>query len=161
RLIVTNGEVVYLNWGARQRPQFPPVESSRIIRVSDKELALALNDKGSNIHILHKWTASTPHRSSAVEKAKQINLSIVKFDGLPLAVVITMLHDESVKRDSARKGVTISLGPDEKQLADAEINLDLRDLTLAETLERVADSVGLEMQGTDMEILLVRKKGKL
>jgi len=159
-LAVTNGEAVYKNWGARRRPQYSTVESSRIIRVSDKELALALDDKGSNIHILHKWTGSDPHQSEALEKAKKITLSTVKFEGLPLSVVITMLHDESVKRDAARKGVTISLGPDAKQLADAEINLDIRAVTLAKTLESVADSVGLEMQATATELLLVRKKGK-
>lgn len=160
RLVVTNGEVVFLNWGSRQRPQFPSVDSSRIIRVSDKELALALDDKGSNIHILHKWTGSDPHQSQALEKANKITLSTVKFEGLPLSVVITILHDESVKRDAARKGVTVSLGPDAKQLADAEINLDLKDVTLEKTLERVADSVGLEVQATATELLLVRKKGK-
>ena len=101
-----------------------------------------------------------PQSSAALEKAKKIKLSTVKFDSLPLAVAITMLQDESVKRDADRKGVTISLGPDAKQLADAEINLELGDVTLAETLGRVADSVGLEVQATDTELLLVRKKAK-
>jgi hypothetical protein len=161
RLVFTNGEVAYLNWGARQRPQFPPVESSRIVRVSDQELALALDDKGSNTHILHKWIESNLRQSSsAFEKATQINLSVVKFDGLPLADVITMLHDESVRCDAAQSGVAISLGPDAKPLADAEINLDLRDVTLAEALERVVESVGLEVQATEFELVLVRKKAK-
>jgi hypothetical protein len=98
--------------------------------------------------------------SAALETAKKIKLSSVKFDGLPLAIVITMLHEESVKCDAGRKGVTISLGLDAKQLADAEINLELGDVTLAEALGRVADSVGLEVQATDTELLLVRKKTK-
>ena len=104
---------------------------------------------------------SKPTQSSAaLEKAKKIELSDVKFDRLPLSVVITMLQDECVKRDPARKGVTISLGPDAKQLPDAEINLELRDVTLAETLGRIADSVGLKLQATDTELLLVGKKAK-
>jgi hypothetical protein len=70
------------------------------------------------------------------------------------------LHDECVKRDPARKGVPISLGPDAQQLADAEITLELRDVTLAETLRRIADAVGLEVRANDTEILLVRKKAK-
>ena len=101
-----------------------------------------------------------PQSSAALKKAKEITISTVKFDNLPLAVVITMLHDECVNRDPARKGVTISLGPDARQLADAEVNLELRDATLAETLGRVADSVGLEVQANDTELLLVRKKAK-
>jgi hypothetical protein len=119
-----------------------------------------MDDTGSNIDVLHKWTGSNLDQGSVFQKAKQINLSSVKFDGLPLAVAITMLHDESVKRDPARIGVTISLGPDAKQLADAEINLDLKNVTLKETLERLADSAGLEVQVTATELLLVRKKGK-
>jgi hypothetical protein len=101
-----------------------------------------------------------PQSSAALEKAKKIKLSTVKFDGLPLALVITTLHDECVRRDPAQQGVTISLGPDAKQLADAEIKLELRDVTLAETLGRIADSVGLEVQANDTELLLVRKKAK-
>jgi len=96
--------------------------------------------------------------SAALQKAKRIKLSSVKFDKLPLAVVITMLHNESVKRDAAREGVTISLEPDAKQQGDSEVNLDLRDITLAETLERIADSIGLEIQATDTAILLVPKR---
>ena len=83
------------------------------------------------------------------------------FDGLPLAVIITTLHDECLKRDPDGKGATISLGPDVKQLADAEINLKLTDVTLEEALGRIADVVGLEVQATDTELLLVRKKVKL
>jgi hypothetical protein len=71
-----------------------------------------------------------------------------------------MLHNESVKRDAAWKGVTISLEPDAEQQGVSEVNLDLRDVTLAETLERIADSVGLEIQSNDTEIFLVRKKAK-
>jgi hypothetical protein len=98
--------------------------------------------------------------SKALQKAERIELSSVKFDSLPLTVVIAMLQDESVKHDAARKGVTISLGSDDKQLANVEVNLNLRDITLAAAIGRVADSVGLEMQATDTEILLVRKKAK-
>jgi len=102
-----------------------------------------------------------PQSSAALEKAKKIELASVQFDGLPLAIVITMLHDDSVKCDATGKGVTITLGPDAKQLADAEINLELlRDVTLAETLQRVADSVGLKVQASDAELLLVDRKAK-
>jgi hypothetical protein len=97
---------------------------------------------------------------ASLEKARKLEISYVKYDGLPLEVVITILQEESVKRDPAREGVTISIGPDAKQLADAEINLELRDVTLAETLERVADSVGLNVQASDTELLIVRKKAK-
>jgi len=104
---------------------------------------------------------SKPTQSSAaLEKAKTIKLASVQFDRLPLAIVITMLHDDSVKCDAARKGVTITLGSDAKQLADAEINLELRDVTLAEALGRVAESVGLKLQATETELLLVGKKAK-
>jgi hypothetical protein len=101
-----------------------------------------------------------PQSSAALDKAKKIQLSTVKFDSLPLAAVITMLHDESVRRDAYRKGVIISLASGAKQLADADINLELTDVTLAEALGRIADSVGLDMQATDTEILLVRKEPK-
>ena len=101
-----------------------------------------------------------PQTSAALEKARKFKLSDVKFDGLPLEVVITTLQDESAHRDPARKGVTISLGPDAKQFADTEINLQLKEVTLAETLGRIADSVGLEVQANDSELLLVQKKGK-
>ena len=104
--------------------------------------------------------SKAPRSSAALEKAKKFEISTVKFDGLPLALVITTLHDECVKRDPARKGVPISLGPDAQQLADAEITLELRDVTLAETLRRIADAVGLEVRANDTEILLVRKKAK-
>ena len=161
-LVSTQQEVGSWNWGTRQRPQLPAVDHCRLVWVTDQELALALDDEGLNIHvtnILHKGIESEPLQSSAaLEKAKKIKLSAVKFEGLPLAAVITMLQDESVKRDVARKGVTISLGPDASQLSDVEVNLALRDITLAETLGRVADSVGLEIQAADTELLLVRKK---
>jgi hypothetical protein len=101
-----------------------------------------------------------PQSSAALEMAKKIKLSSVYYDGLPLEVVITTLHDECGRRAPAWKGFTISLGPDAKELADTEINLKLTDVTLAETLGRVADSVGLEVQANDTELLLVRKKAK-
>ena len=104
--------------------------------------------------------SKAPRSSAALEKAKKFEIDAVKFDGMPLALVITELHDECVKRDPARKGIPISLGPDAQQLAYAEITLELRDVTLAETLGRIADSVGLEVQANDTEVLLVRKKAK-
>ncbi len=101
-----------------------------------------------------------PQSSAALEKAKRFKISVLKFQGLPLTLVIEMLHDESVKRDPARIGVNISLGPNAKELADSVVNLELKDVTLAEALERVAQSVSLKLEATDTEILLVRKKAK-
>lgn len=90
-----------------------------------------------------------------------MKLSTAQFDGLPLAAVIAMLHDESVRLDTARNGVAISLGPDAQTLANAQINLkEIKDVTLAEILGRVADSVGLDVQADDTELILVRKKAK-
>ena len=161
RLVTTNQNVDVWNWGTRQPPKFlSNVDEERILWVTEQELALAWDDEGANIHmtnILHKRVASKPLQSSAaLETAKKIQLSEVKIDGLSLAVVITVLHDESVKRDPARQGVTISLAPDAKQLADAEIKLELSDVTLAEALGRIADAVGLKLQSTDTELLLVK-----
>jgi hypothetical protein len=161
RLVTTNKNVDVWNWGTRQPPKFlSNVDEERILWVTEQELGLASEYEGLNIHqtnILHKGVASKPPQSStALETAKKIQLSEVKFDGLSLAVVISMLQDQSVKRDPARKGVTISLGPDAKQFADTEIKLELKDVTLAEALERVADSVGLKVQATDTELLLVK-----
>jgi hypothetical protein len=104
--------------------------------------------------------SKAPQSFTALEKAKKIKVDELYYDGLPLAVAITALHDECVKRDPARKGVAFSLGPDAEQLADAEINLKLTDVTLEEALRRIADSVGLEVQAKDTELLLVRKKAK-
>lgn len=133
------------------------VSNFKVIRADGNHLVYSID--GQTMTFIRKGAESkSPQISPALEKAKKIKLSTVKFDSLPLSVVITMLHDESVKRDAARKGITISLAPDAKQLAGAEINLDLRDVTLSETLERVAGSVGLEMQATNTEIFLVRKK---
>ncbi len=104
--------------------------------------------------------AKPPHSSAALERAKKVKVSVAKFDGLPLTLVISMLHDESAKRDPERKGINISLGPNAKELADAEVNLELKDVTLAEALERVAEAVSLKLEATDTELLLVRKKAK-
>lgn len=135
------------------------VADCKIIRADGSRLIYSID--GQTMTFVRKGVESKPPQSSAaLEKAKKIKLSIVKFDSLPLAVVITMLQEESVKYDAAQKGVTISLAPDAKQLADTKVNLDLKDVTLAETLGRVADSVGLEMQATDTELLLVPKKAK-
>ena len=97
------------------------------------------------VSLLTVSTAGTkpPHSSAALEKAKKAKLSTVKFDGLPLTLVISMLHDESVRRDAERKGVKISLGPNAKEFAGAVVNLELKEVTLAKTLERVAEAVGL------------------
>jgi len=119
----------------------------KIVRVNNDHLTYSMN--GQTMTFVRK-------NSTALEKANELKLSTVKFDGLSLEVVITMLHDESVKRDPDRKGITISLAPNAKQLADAEIKLELKDVTLAETLERVGDSVGLKLQSTDAELLLVK-----
>jgi hypothetical protein len=100
------------------------------------------------------------HAPAALEKAQKIKLSVVKCSGLPLAEVITMLHEESVKRDTDGKGVKIALGPNVKQHADATVNIDLKDVTLAGALERIAESVSLEVEATDREVLLVRKRSK-
>lgn len=133
----------------------------RIVSFSHERLSLASPNGSNRIDYLRDTNDFIPPRiSAALQKAKEIKLSSVKFDSLSLAVTIAMLQDESVKRDKNRKGITISIGPDEKQLADAEVNLDLKDVTLAEAIARVADSVGLEMQAIDTEILLVRKKAK-
>ena len=104
---------------------------------------------------------SKPTQSSAaLEKAKQIELSSVSFDGLPLSIVISMLHDECVRRDPNRKGVAFSIREDAKQFAETEIHLDLRNVTLAETLERLADSAGLEVEAKESELLLVPKRAR-
>lgn len=47
RLVVTNYEVGYWNWGTRERPQFPAVDRIRIVWVSDQELALSYD--GMNV----------------------------------------------------------------------------------------------------------------
>jgi hypothetical protein len=47
-----------------------------------------------------------------------------------------------------------------KQHADATVNIDLKDVTLAGALERIAESVSLEVEATDREVLLVRKRSK-
>jgi hypothetical protein len=96
--------------------------------------------------------------SAALEKAKKIQLPDVKFDGLPLAEVITMLHNQSIKCDTDHKGVKIALGPNAKQHAGAKINVDLKDVSLAEVVERVAESIDLKVEATDTELLLVPKK---
>jgi len=134
----------------------------KIITFEPQRLSL-VTSKGSNRvdYLRDSDLIKSPQNYAALEKAHAIKLSSVQFDNLPLTVVITMLQDESVKRDPARKGISISLGPDTKQLANSGVNLELKDVTLAEALGRVADSVGLEMQqANDTEILLVRKKGK-
>ncbi len=97
---------------------------------------------------------------AALEKAKKIQMSDVTFDGMPLTIAIGMLQDECAKRDPARKGIPISLGQDAKQLADAEVNVKLKDTNLAEALGRIADSVGLKLQATETELLLVGKNAK-
>jgi len=101
-----------------------------------------------------------PQRSAVLAKAEKIEISIAQYDGLPLAGVIDMLHDESVRRDPAKIGVSISLGPDAQKLAGVGINLELKDVTLAEALRQVADSVGLKVQATDTGLLLVAKNAK-
>ena len=58
--------------------------------------------------------------STALEKAKKIKVSDVKYDGLPLGMVITMLREECLKRDPAGKGLNIALGPDAKQFEDTQ-----------------------------------------
>lgn len=97
---------------------------------------------------------------AALVKAKNIQMSDVTFDGLPLSIVIGILQNECVKRDPAQKGIPISLGQDAKQFADAEVNLNLKDTNLAEALGRIADSVGLKLQATETELLLVAKSAK-
>jgi hypothetical protein len=97
---------------------------------------------------------------AALVKAKNIQMSDVTFDGMPLTMAIGMLQSECAKRDPARKGIPISLGPDAKQFADVEVNLKLKDTNLAEALEHIADSVGLKLQATETELLLVGKNAK-
>lgn len=87
-------------------------------------------------------------------------MSDVAFDGMPLSIAIGMLQAECAKRDPARKGIPISLGPDAKQFADSEVHLQLKDTNLAEALGRIADSVGLKLQATDTELLFVGKNAK-
>ena len=97
---------------------------------------------------------------AALAKARQVKISEVKFDGLPLAMVIGFLQDECLKRDPAGKGIAIALAPEAKQFADAPVHLDLKEANLAETVERIADSVGLKMQASDTGLLLVEKSAK-
>jgi len=137
--------------------RLPFVERTRIVRFNDRDLVLQSEERPEVSATFRKVNLQS---SPALEKAQKIKLSTVKFEGLPLAVVIPFLQKESVKRDAARKGVTISLAPEAKHLADAKINLELQDVTLAEALGRIADSVGLELQATDTELRLVTKKAK-
>lgn len=139
------------------RARLPMVNRKRIVRLDGRELVLQSEERPE---VSTTFRRVNPESSATLEKAKKIKLSPVKFDRLPLTVVITMLQEESVKYDAAREGVTISLAPDAKQLADAEINLDLKNVTLAETLERVAESASLELRATDKELLLLPKKAK-
>jgi hypothetical protein len=102
-----------------------------------------------------------PARSfAALEKAEHIKLSVVRYEGLPLSEVIINLHDESVRRDSAHKGVKITLAANAEAKAYTVIKLDLKDVTLAKALERVAQCAGLRLQATDTELLLVLRAAK-
>jgi len=123
-------------------------------------LALALTLLAAGRLIAPAAETKPLQSSGALAKAKKIRFSVLKFSGLRLAEVITMLHDESVKRDTEKKGVKIALGPNAKHFVDAEVNVDLKDVTLAEALERVAESVGLKVEATETELLLAGKKAK-
>ncbi len=98
--------------------------------------------------------------AAALEKARNIKLPVVHYEGLPLTEVIINLHDESIKRDPKRKGVKITLAANAKAKAYTIIKLDLKDVTLAKALERVAHSAGLRLESTDTELLLVLKTTK-
>lgn len=133
----------------------------KIVGFGPQQLSLVNSNWSNRVDFFRESNVvKAAQNSTALQQAKGIKLSSVKLDKLPLKDVITLLRDESVKRDKGRKGITISLGPDEKQLEDVEVNLDLRDVTLAEAIVRVADSVGLDTRASDTEILLVRKKAK-
>jgi hypothetical protein len=72
-------------------------------------LALALAVLVSGLLAASAADTKPTQSSAALEKAKNIKLSVVRYEGLPLSQVIINLQDESVKRDPARKGVKITL----------------------------------------------------
>jgi hypothetical protein len=122
--------------------------------------ALALAVLLSGLLAASAADAKPAQNSAALEKAKNIKLSVVHYEGLPLSEVIINLHGESVKRDSAHKGVKITLAANAQAKAYAIIKLDLKDVTLATALERVAQSAGLRLQATDTELRLALKTAK-
>lgn len=84
-----------------------------------------------------------------VAKAKSIALSEFKLDAVPLLEALRQLDAASKLYDPDHKGFNFLVVDGTETNAHAKISLDLKDVTLMEAAERLADSAGVFVTAED------------
>ena len=81
--------------------------------------------------------------------AKQIILPEFKLDGAAFRDAVRALYEAGKRYDPNHKGVNYLFTPDVEAGASQPIRLDLKNVTLAEAAERLAQSAGVGVTAKD------------
>ncbi len=96
--------------------------------------------------------AQTQERA-IVTKAKSIVLPEFKLDAVPFVEGVRRLMAAGQRHDPGHKGVNILVMAGMETNVNAKISLDLRDVTLMETTERLAESAGVFVTAEDFAFI--------
>jgi hypothetical protein len=103
-------------------------------------------------------TNAVPHKMALI--AKGIMLPEFKLDAVPFSEAVRQLAVASKQHDPAHKGVNYLVTDATDTNAYPKITLDLKNVTVAEATERLAESAGFRVSAEDFAFVLSPKKGK-
>ena len=98
---------------------------------------------GSGSALVTAADTNAPPSKAPLVMAKQIILPEFKLDGVKLTDATRALHEASMRYDANHKGVNFLLTDAIDAKASQTISLDLKNVTVAEAAERLAQSAGL------------------
>ena len=130
---------------------------NKITRISPLSLLLAFALLGSSSFSALAADSPTPKRKLLV-KAQAITLPEFKLAGVTLEQAVCDLRDASKRYDPDHKGFNFIVTDIAK--AKGKITLKLKNVTLAEATERLAESAGLSVSAEDYAFIFQAKAAK-
>jgi hypothetical protein len=116
---------------------------------------------GTNVLVTAADTdASDNGKASLVMRAQKITLPEFKLDGVTFKEAVLALQKAAKLYDDKHRDVHFLLYKDVEAVASPAIRLDLKNVTLAETMERLAQSAGVGVTAKDYAFLFYTKSDK-
>ena len=103
---------------------------------------------------------SNPPTRKVLVTAKSITLPEFKVDGVTFVEAVRELQAAGKRHDTNHTGVNYLVPDTAKAKASAKITLDLKNVTVAEAAERLAQSAGLGLCAEDYAFVFLSKTEK-
>ena len=123
-------------------------------------LTFALFGSGSALVTAADAYASDDGKASLVMRAQTITLSEFKLDGVTFKEAVLALQKAAKLYDDKHRDVHFLFYKDVEAVASTAIKLDLKNVTLAEAMERLAQRAGVAVIAKDYAFLFYPKSDK-